>query len=300
MKNNHPEVGLGRICKLFGKTRQAFYDISWYTADQQLEEAVVVDLIKQHRSLWDGGAVKLHKILKPQLQAHHISMGRPGFLKLLSAQGLLLPKRKRKYAITTDSDHPFKKWPDMTGGLEVKRPGQLWVSDITYINTERGFNYLSLVTDAYSRKIIGYHLSQNLRAQGAIIALKKAIKSLPAGPVNLIHHSDRGIQYCCSDYVEILQSHEINISMTQSGSPYDNAIAERVNGILKREFHLRKTFASYPQAVDAVNKAIDYYNRVRPHMSCNDLTPNQAHLTSGVLKRKWKAKKKVKTTEIEV
>jgi transposase InsO family protein len=299
MRTTHPKIGLGRICKLFGKTRQAFYDISWYTADQQLEEAVVVELVKHHRSLWDGGAVKLHKILKPQLQAHHISMGRPNFLKLLSAHNLLLPKRKRRYAITTDSDHPFKKWPDMTSGLVVNGPGQLWVSDITYIDTEQGFNYLSLVTDAYSRKIIGYHLSQKLRAQGTIIALNKAIKSLPVGHTGLIHHSDRGVQYCCTDYVEILQHYLINISMTQSGSPYDNAIAERVNGILKREFHLGKTFSGYQQAVAAVNKAIDY-NRVMPHMSCNGLTPNQAHLTSGVLKRKWKAKKKVKTTEIAV
>lgn len=294
MRTNHPKVGLGRICKLFGKTRQAFYDISWYTADQQLEEAVVLELIKQHRSFWDGGGVKLHKILKPQLQAHHISMGRPSFLKLLSAHNLLLPKRKRKYAITTDSNHPFKKWPDMTGELVVNGPGQLWVSDITYINTERGFIYLSLVTDAYSRKIVGYHLSQKLRAQGTIIALKKAIKSLPAGHIGLIHHSDRGVQYCCIDYIEILQQYLINISMTQSGSPYDNAIAERVNGILKGEFHLGKTFSGYHEAVAAVNNAIDYYNKVRPHMSCNDLTPEQAHLTSGPLRRKWKAKKAIK------
>lgn len=295
MKTNHPKVGLGRICKLFGKTRQAFYDISWYTADQQLEAAVVVELIKQHRSLWDGGAVKLHKILKPQLQAHHISMGRPSFLKLLSAHDLLLPKRKRKYAITTNSDHPFKKWPDLTNELVVNGPGQLWVSDITYINTEQGFNYLSLVTDAYSRKIIGYHLSKTLRAQGTIIALNKAIKSLHRGHMRLIHHSDRGIQYCCTDYIEILQHYQITISMTQSGSPYDNAIAERVNGILKREFHLGKTFSGYHEAVAAVHKAIDYYNRVRPHMSCNDLTPEQAHLTSGPLKRKWKAKRDIRT-----
>lgn len=295
MRTNHPKVGLGRICKLFGKTRQAFYDISWYTADQQLEEAFLIELVKQHRSVWDGGAVKLHKILKPQLQAHHISMGRPSFLKLLSAHNLLLPKRKRRYAITTDSDHPFKKWPDMTNGLMVSGPGQLWVSDITYINTEQGFNYLSLVTDAYSRKIIGYHLSQKLRAQGTIIALNKAIKSMPVGHTGLIHHSDRGVQYCCTDYVEILQHYLINISMTQSGSPYDNAIAERVNGILKREFHLDQTFSGYQQAVAAVNKAIDYYNRVRPHMSCDDMTPEQAHLTSGPLKRKWKARWGIKT-----
>jgi putative transposase len=295
MRTNHSKVGLGRICKLFGKTRQAFYDISWYTADQQLEEAVVVELVKQHRSCWDGGAVKLHKILKPQLQAHHISMGRPSFLKLLSAHNLLLPKRKRRYAITTNSDHPFKKWPDLTSGLVINGPGQLWVSDITYIDTEKGFNYLSLVTDAYSRKIVGYHLSKTLRAQGTIIALNKAIKSLHRGLMRLIHHSDRGIQYCCTDYIEILQHYEITISMTQSGSPYDNAIAERVNGILKREFHLGKTFSGYHEAVAAVHTAIDYYNRVRPHMSCNDLTPEQAHLTSGPLKRKWKAKRDIKT-----
>ncbi|SFP14205.1 Transposase InsO and inactivated derivatives [Chitinophaga sp. YR627] len=292
MKTNHPEIGLEPICRLFGKTRQAFYEQNWHKANQQLEEAFIVNMVKQHRELWEGGAVKLHKLLQPILLQHHIPVGRPRFFKLLYTHQLMLPKRKSRYVHTTDSNHAFYKWPNLTGELNISGPGQLWVSDITYLRTEQGFNYLSLITDAYSRKIVGHHLSQRLQAKGPIIALKKAINSLSPTAQNMIHHSDRGVQYACSDYVELLQKHKIGISMTESGSPYDNAIAERVNGILKHEFRLKRTFNSYNDAVNAVCKAIDYYNRIRPHMSCNYLTPNEAHTRTGPLDKKWKPKNK--------
>jgi transposase InsO family protein len=296
MKTNHPHIGLESICRLFGKTIQAFYEQNWHNANQQLEEAFVVDIIKQHRQLWEGGAVKLHKLLQPLLLQHHIAIGRPRFFKLLYAHQLMLPKRKSRYAQTTDSNHAYYKWPNLSKALPVSAPGQLWVSDITYLRTEQGFNYLSLITDAYSRKIVGYHVSQRLQAKGPIIALKKAIKLLPAVAQNLIHHSDRGVQYACNDYVELLQHHQIGISMTESGSPYDNAMAERVNGILKHEFRLKRTFSNYGDAVNATSKAIDYYNRVRPHMSCNYLTPNEAHTRTGPLVKKWKPKNKTIST----
>jgi transposase InsO family protein len=150
-----------------------------------------------------------------------------------------------------------------------------------------GFLYLSLVTDAYSRKIIGHHVSNNLKVQGPLIALSKAIAS-QCQKTNLIHHSDRGIQYCSEPYVSLLQQNNILISMTQNGSPYENAIAERVNGILKTELGADRIFKSYGQAVAAITTAISLYNNQRPHMSLNQLTPDQAHQKSGTLTKKWK------------
>jgi transposase InsO family protein len=187
------------------------------------------------------------------------------------------------------SNHHFKKWPDLTRELKVKAIEELWVSDITYLTTKNGFTYLSLITDVYSHKIVGYHLSQHLKAQGCLIALHKAIGSL-SDKATVIHHSDRGIQYCCEAYVQTLQSNNVKISMTQSGSPYENPIAERANGILKTELNLNKTFDSYNEAVAEVHKAVDAYNRLRPHMSCSNLPPNQAHVETKPLKKLWKPK----------
>jgi putative transposase len=296
MKQYYPAIGLKQLCGLFGKTRQAFYDHNWHTADQQFEDAFIVAKVKDLRAVMEGvGGVKLHKVLKEQLQGHQIIVGRDRFFNILRSHDLLV-KPKRRYLTTTNSYHHYHKWPDLTTGMSINEPATLWVSDITYLRTESGFIYLSLVTDAYSRKIVGYHLSQLLKAQGPIIALKKAIRSLNGKPLQLIHHSDRGIQYCCHEYVQLLLDNNIGISMTQSGSPYENAMAERVNGILKTEIGLGKTFTGYQQAVDAVNKAIDAYNRIRPHMSCNFLTPNQAHQKVGPLIKKWKKRKKAFTT----
>jgi putative transposase len=154
---------------------------------------------------------------------------------------------------------------------------QIWVSDITYLRTRAGFIYLFLITDAFSRKIIGYHLSQSLKASGCITALNKAINQREYPNRELIHHSDRGIQYCCDAYVEVLQKARMEISMTQSGSPYDNAVAERINGILKMEFDLYRVFENYSAAVDPVCKAISYYNTIRLHYSCDLSTPQLTH-----------------------
>ena len=192
------------------------------------------------------------------------------------------------YARTTHSDHRYGKWPDLTTTAKIRAAGELWVSDITYLRTKTGFVYLSLITDAYSKKIVGYHLSQSLKAQSCIIALNKAITGGQYNATKLIHHSDRGIQYCCDEYVTRLQSSNIRISMTQSGSPYENAIAERVNGILKNELGLNNVFEGYKTAVGPTHNAIDLYNNLRPHMSCGYLTPQQAHDKKDDLKKMWK------------
>ncbi len=289
MKELYPSIGLGRLCRLFGKTRQAFYDHSWRDGNNQLQEALIIDLVKSIRqSLPKVGGLKLMHMLKDDFAAHNISIGRDSFFALLKKHDLLV-RRKKRYVITTDSNHPYKKWLDLLKGLQIIAPEQVWVSDITYLRTTEGFVYLSLITDAYSRKIVGHHVSQHLKAQGCLIALNKAINTRTTSS-RLIHHSDRGIQYCCEPYVSLLQQKNISISMTQNGSPYDNAVAERVNGILKTELKLDTIFQSYSHAVAVVHQAIDAYNRLRPHMSISNLTPDQAHYSTQNLFKKWKKK----------
>jgi transposase InsO family protein len=297
MKQHYPATGIATLCGLFGKTRQAYYEHGWQRADDHLRESVVLELAKQVRSsLPKIGGLKLLHMLGPALQEHNIHIGRDGFFKLLREHNML-QKRKSRYARTTWSDHPYRKWPDLTKNFLALKPQQLWVSDITYLRTTKAFLYLSLVTDNYSHKIVGYHVSQHLQARGCVIALNKAISSLKDYACqSLIHHSDRGMQYCCDQYVSILQTNGIRISMTQSGSPYDNAVAERLNGILKAELGLDITFENYNTAVAATHRAIDLYNRLRPHMSCDNLTPEKAHLTEGGLKKRWKKRKPKKQT----
>ncbi len=294
MKQYYPATGLEKLCGLFGKTRQAFYDQSWRSSDEQIQEAFIIDRVKTIRQdLKDIGGLQLHNMLREELQLHNVLMGRDGFYELLKKHNLLI-KRKKRHTVTTHSNHPYYKWSDLSGNLIITGTEQLWVSDITYLRTENGFVYLSLITDAYSRKIMGYHVSQYLKAQGCIIALNKAIAGLTVAKENrkLVHHSDRGIQYCCEPYVSTLQENNIQISMTQTGSPYDNAIAERVNGILKHQVGLNQVFTNYASAVTAVCKAIDVYNCKRPHMSISNLTPEKAHTTQQTLIKKWKTKNK--------
>lgn len=298
MKQYFPSAGMGKLCGLFGKTRQAFYDHGWHSSDEALQEAFIINRVKQVREQVEGiGGLQLHNMLKEEMQLYGMYIGRDHFYELLRKHNLLL-KRKKRYCITTNSNHLYYKWPDLTGNINVTAIEQLWVSDITYLRTESSFVYLSLITDAYSRKIMGYHVSQQLKAQGCIIALKKAISGLCASNTNrkLIHHSDRGIQYCCEAYTSILQQNNISISMTQTGSPYDNAVAERVNGILKHQLGLGKVFKNYASAVTATCNAINAYNCLRPHMSISNLTPHEAHITKQSLVKKWKSKMKTTKT----
>lgn len=292
MRQLYPSAGAALLCGLFGKTRQAMYDIDWRESDQVLKEEMILRMVGQVRKeLPRIGTVKLYGLLKGKITEHGIKMGRDGFFSLLRQNGLLI-KTKKRYVTTTQSKHRFKKWPDLVAGLAVDQSEQLWVSDITYLRTQAGFIYLFLVTDAYSKKIVGYHLSQDLKVKGCLIALGKALAARQFPERNLVHHSDRGIQYCCDPYVALLEQNNIRISMTQSGSPYDNAIAERINGILKTELGLNKTFKSYREAVSPLAQSIHAYNNLRPHMSCDYLTPAQAHKKKGKLAKRWKTKKR--------
>jgi putative transposase len=288
MRHFYPQAGVARLCGLFGKSRQALYDAQWRESDELIQEELVVKMIADIRKdLPRIGGVKLYDLLKGKLTEHGMKIGRDGFFKLLRNNNLLV-KKKRKYTVTTMSKHHFKRWPNLIQQMSIDQPEQVWVSDITYIRTESGFVYLFLVTDAYSRKIMGYHLSQELKVRGCIIALNKAIGARQYPNNSLIHHSDRGIQYCCDQYISTLLNNKIRISMTQSGSPYDNAIAERINGILKAEFAMDKTFKGYAEAIGPLSESIYAYNNLRPHMSCDYLTPVKAHQQNGKLKKKWK------------
>lgn len=276
-------------CKLFGKSRQAFYEQKNELKDKGLQDAVVLKLVKEIRlDLPRCGTDKLHFLLKESFSRHGIKLGRDGLYVLLGQYGLLIRQRKRK-PYTTNSNHHYKKYPNLIKGMLLTQAGSLWVSDITYIRQVSGFSYLSIITDAYSHKIVGYKLHPTLQAEGAIDALIMASKDIKKTH-RLIHHSDRGIQYCCSEYVKMIDHFGIQLSMTQKGDPYENAIAERVNGILKYEHGLKETFSCYQQAEQAVDEAIKKYNEIRIHDSCSRLTPVMAHEQKGILKKYWKPK----------
>jgi len=239
------------------------------------------------------GTRKLHHMLHETLQKHEISIGRDKLFDLLEDHGLLVRRRKRKRVSTTDSNHPFPKYPNLVRELQVLRPNHVWASDITYISLSEKFCYLSLVTDAYSRKIVGWCLYPTLKKEGPLEALRMAANGMERKPGDaLIHHSDRGSQYCCGEYIGLLEDKNIVVSMTEKGDPYENALAERVNGILKEEFALDKDFDSFEAAKTAVENAVNTYNQIRPHASCDYQTPDAVHQQQGEQKKRWKKKKK--------
>jgi putative transposase len=279
---------VGYLCALFGKSRQAWYDQTDRQAEQQLSETLILKLVAEVREeLPRLGTGKLQHLLNVKLESHHINIGRDKLYELLAHHGYLLRYRRRR-VYTTDSSHHYRKYPNLIRDVMLTKANQLWVSDITYIRLHSGFCYLSIITDAYSRKIVGHCLHPNLSSEGAINALTMALKQRTL-KAKLIHHSDRGIQYCCADYVKVLTHYHVNISMTENGDPYENAIAERVNGILKSEFDLYKSFNTYAEASQAVEQAIRKYNTIRPHSSCDYLTPVIAHEQSGLLRKRWKS-----------
>lgn len=217
-------------------------------------------------------------------------MGRDKLFDLLAANKLLVRRRNRKRVSTTNSNHPYRKYANLIVDLQVKTVNQVWVSDITYLGLSGGsFCYLSLITDVYSRKIVGYHLHRNLQKEGPLTALQMALEQRKSSVFfKTIHHSDRGIQYCCHAYTDKLLQNNIAISMTQQGDPAENAIAERVNGILKTELGLGQIFNSFSSAAQQVDNAVDTYNRLRLHSSCDYFTPNQAYTkAAGKLRHRW-------------
>ena len=279
----HPNLSVDAICALFGKTRQAYYQRLSYKYQEVAEESIILDLIAEYRgSMGRIGGRKLWHELNRRLP-----IGRDKLFDILDRHHLKASKRKRTVR-TTWSESWLHRFPNLIKDLVLTSANQLWVSDITYIETEEGFVYLHLVTDAYSKKIMGWCLSPSLHAEYTITALRMAIRNAGWDLTGLIHHSDRGCQYCCEKYVRILQDNHIEISMTQDGNPRDNAIAERINGILKTEWLYNEHLKGYQDALQRIAQIIDIYNNRRPHLSLNYKTPAQAYLNTGVQQRAWK------------
>lgn len=218
------------------------------------------------------------------------SLGRDAFLAVLKEYNLMLRKH-RKGPRTTNSNHDLPVYPDLIKSLLVTHPNQVWVSDITYVRTDEGFSYLSIVTDTYTHEVVGWFVSSTLEAVYTLEALKMACKPLEGTNINLIHHSDRGCQYASILYTSYLKGLGIQISMTQGGDPKDNAVAERINGILKTEFLNHHRFDGITQVHEKVKRAVDFYNNHRPHRSLDMMTPAQAKEKTGGIKKRWKSYK---------
>jgi putative transposase len=288
MKMQSCSRGLRELCRLLGFSPQAYYQYQRLLSKRRLEEDLVIRQVLYHRRLQPRlGTRKLQVMMEPFMEDHGIDMGRDLLFDLLRENGLLIRRRKGRKPLTTDSHHWMRKYPDLIWNIALTRADELWVSDITYICLpKKEFAYLSLVTDAYSRKIVGFCMNDDLSANGPAGALKMAIRERSTD-APLIHHSDRGSQYCSDGYVSLLKGGAISISMTQSGNPKDNAIAERVNGILKQEL-LEEVYPNIKQARHAAVVAINTYNRLRPHSSVDMMTPERAHTQTGRIKRRWK------------
>ncbi|MGE4288937.1 MAG: IS3 family transposase [Salinivirgaceae bacterium] len=275
------------MTELFNISRQAYYQLLTTKSKTALEVKTICRLVLQiRRTMPRIGGRKLYYLLQPEFVRLGINIGRDRFFDILRREHLLVKKRKN-HTRTTNSYHRYRKYNNLLQHTRITRPEQAWVSDITYIRTRKGFLYLSLVTDAYSKKIMGYELSDNLKTESSLRALKKAVKNRKYADKSLIHHSDRGFQYCSPTYTQMLETNGINISMTTKYDPYENAVAERVNGILKSEFFLDQTFYNKQHALREVKRTIDVYNSLRPHLSCNYLTPNQAHNTGNYKLKQW-------------
>jgi transposase InsO family protein/predicted DNA-binding protein YlxM (UPF0122 family) len=291
-------AGLADICKLFGVSRQAYYKKQRRLDSVLLHHEIVLQMVERLRAdpCWKRtGTDKLHRMLSPEFEKMGMKIGRIQLNDLLREHGCLIRKRRRK-AKTTDSSHRFKKYPNLIMGMQIDRPAMVWVSDITYLDLTDRFGYLFLITDAYSRKVIGYNFRLTLDTGGALDALQMAIAQW-YNVRKLIHHSDRGTQYCANDYVQYLDKHKIAISMAAKANPYQNAIAERLNGILK-EMGLNMTFENFEQAQAQISHTIDIYNNKRLHQSIGYLTPAQAHIKEGQLAKAWKSNyKKHKMTD---
>ena len=282
-------MNLSRICRLFGVTRQAYYQHFWQGEQIEVSHELIIKEVlsirKRHKAM---GTRKLYEMLQPFLLENQIKIGRDALFDLLTSQGLLIRKRKRKIT-TTMSYHRFHKWPNLVKEFIPISANELYVSDITYWKIETGYVYISLITDAYSHKIVGYHLADTLEAVESKRALEMALNARTSNAKPLIHHSDRGVQYCSGEYVKLLQDNGVQISMTENSDPRENAIAERINGILKEEYLCVRTAANTLEEAKAIlSQSITLYNQERPHMSIGYLTPEVVHNSNIATQKEWK------------
>ncbi len=279
---------------------QAYYKHGNTDLRKLAEEAFCVEFIRRVRQKDPGiGGGKLWRMYKKEFGEEH-GVGYNRFYDIIEKYGLKVRRKKRR-AKTTDSSHDLPTYPNLVKELVPLRPNQLWVSDITYMviyvnaqTGEYGFCYLSLVTDYYTKEIIGWCVGETLEAKFAMEALNMALSRLDGNPAeDLIHHSDRGVQYASYDYTRLLKKHNIKISMTECGDPKDNAVAERVNGIIKNELLMGTSFFSIEEVRKALKVAVDFYNNERPHMSLDWKTPAEAALCTGELEKKWKSYREI-------
>ena len=279
---------------MFGIDKQVYYrKIRRKISKQNKAEEVVLMVNDIRKTMPRLGTRKLYYLLYDKLQL--MKIGRDKFFDILRANHLLI-QPKRSYHVTTNSHHRFRKHQNRILNLEINRPEQVWVSDITYIGKRDNPCYLSLVTDAYSKKIMGYYVATNLNTESSLLALKMALKQRKHKTLSLIHHSDRGLQYCANEYQKELNRNRVLCSMTQNSDPYENAVAERINGVLKQEFLTNKYNQKAEIMKQVVKEAVDTYNQLRPHYSNYMLTPNQMHMQNQIKMRTYKTKNSSKLT----
>lgn len=264
------------LCALVGMSKQNFYKEKRVRQRQAIEEELVLDLVRAERRLQPMlGTRKLLVLIGAELAEADVAIGRDRMFELLREHRLLIDRRRRGCR-TTDSRHGLRVWPNLLKDAVLSAPHQAWVSDLTYLRTWEGFLYLALVMDAWSRKIVGWHVGQTLEAIGCLEAARMALGQLPAGQ-KPIHHSDRGTQYCCGEYVELLEGGGLRISMTEQNHCYENAKAERLNGILKQEYGLGADFIRKTDVAPAVQQAVGLYNHRRPHARLGLRFPATVH-----------------------
>jgi len=269
-----------------GYSSQAYYKHNKKQFHQQFNEELILEHIDGIRKQQPRcGGRKLFIMMQPFFKQHNIRIGRDKFFDLLKRNKLLVRKTKRS-VYTTNSKHHFYRYPNLVKGFTPLKAHELWVADITYIPLKERFAYLFLITDAYSRKIVGFHVSDDMKVSSAVLALKKALAQKPAATI-VIHHSDRGIQYCSTEYVKLLLEHHAMISMTNNGDPLENAVAERVNGILKTEL-ISSSYSDIHAASIHISRCITIYNYRRRHSSLNWQIPADVHNQKGPQIRRWK------------
>ena len=257
-------------------SRQNYYAARHLRQRREIDEALIVELVRQERRVQPRlGGRKLLQILGGELAEADVNVGRDRFFEVLAENDLLVsPKPKRPR--TTQSRHTLPVFRNLLRDRQPTAPNQVWVSDLTYIRTDEGFMYAAVIMDKFSRKIVGSHIGDSLEAVGCLKALEAALAELAANRFP-IHHSDRGCQYCCHEYVRRLRQRGLSISMTEQNHCYENAQAERVIGILKQEYELDATFRAKRQAVRCFEQAVGLYNNRRPHLSLNYAVPEQVH-----------------------
>lgn len=284
-------MSIGKACKLLGYAKQTFFKVRNSRIAREKEsariEAYILEKVRNIRKeIPRLGGKKLYYLINKDSERKKYKFGERRFFEILRLHNLLI-KRKKRRAITTDSKLWTGQYPDLVKEITPSRPEQVWVSDITYFRTKAGFIYGHLITDGYSKKLVGFEISDNMKATSTLLALKMAIKNR-VYKEELIHHSDRGLQYLSKIYTNFLKKHKVKISVTQDGSPYDNAVAERINGILKDEFDFGGVFDTLEQAKKLIEEVAIIYNDKRPHISNHYLTPNEMHQQSKLKIKTWK------------